>query len=116
MASQNYDFPNQFKGDTFGGVQFTLSRNGSPIDLTGASLEMMLRLVKTVSPPALTLSTPSSGLTITDAVNGVFTVDKQEIDIDAGDYFYDIELTEANGDINTYIAGQWVILQDTTYT
>jgi hypothetical protein len=116
MASQNYNFPNHCKGDTFQGVEFTLNRNAAPIDLTGASLRMMLRLDKTVSPPALTLSSPSGGLTITDAVNGVFTVDKQIISIDAGDYFYDIELTESNGDINTYIAGKWVILQDTTYS
>jgi hypothetical protein len=111
----SFNFPDTLKGDTFEGVEFTLENNGSPVDLTGSSIEMMVKLVATGT-SALTVSTPSSGLTITDASNGVFEFDEQIISIDAGQYVYDIEVTDVSGDVLTYVSGTWLICQDVTFT
>ena len=77
---------------------------------------MMLRLVKASDPVALSLSTATSGITITDAVNGTWEIDSQIISIDAAVYFQDVQLTESNGDISTFQEGTWTITQDVTYT
>lgn len=108
-----FNFPDHTKDDTFQGVQFTLEENSSPVDLTGASIRMMLKIDAT-SAPALTVSTPSSGLTITDAVNGIFEFDEQIISVDAGQYLYDIEVTDSGGKVTTYVSGTWLICQDIT--
>ena len=59
--AETYNFPNHKKNDTFVAQEFTYTRNGSPINLTGATIAMMLRLVKSADPVALSLSTATSG-------------------------------------------------------
>lgn len=108
-----FNFPDTQKDDTFEGVEFVLEKNSSPVNLTGASIRMMVKLTAESS-PALTVSTPVSGLTITDAVNGVFEFDEQVISIAAGLYLYDIEVTDSGGNITTYVSGTWIICQDIT--
>lgn len=108
-----FNFPDHTKDDTFEGVEFILEENGSPIDLTGASIRMMLKLTPQ-DDAALTVFTPSDGLTITDAVNGIFQFDEQVISVDAGEYFYDIEVTDSGGKVTTYVSGRWIICQDIT--
>ena len=103
------------RNDTFQTVTLDIDRDGSPIDLTGATIRMMLRLVKTQVSPDLSLSTPSSGITITDAVNGEFEIDEQIISIDAGSYFYDLEVEESSGEVNTVMGGNFIVQQDVTY-
>lgn len=115
MASQTYDFPDHRKGDTFAGVQFTITKNGSPLDLTSASLRMEMReLTPTGSVGATFTDDSGGGLTITDAVNGVLTFDEQVVDVSALLYHYDIQITLSNGDVKSYIVGTWDIIQDVT--
>jgi hypothetical protein len=47
---------------------------GAPIDLTGTSLEMMLRRHASDETAVLRLGTDTGEIVITDAVNGEFTV------------------------------------------
>ena len=103
------------RNDTFQSVTLQIDRDGSPIDLTGATIRMMLRIVKTQASPDLSLSSPSSGITITDAVNGEFEIDEQIISIDAAVYFYDLEIAESSGEVNTVMGGEFTIQQDVTY-
>lgn len=110
-----YNFPDHIKNDTFNAQPFSVSRNGSAINLTGATIAMMLRLVKTQASPDLSLSTATSGITITTAVDGEFEIDEQVISIDAGIYFYDLQLTESGGKVTTLQQGTWTITQDVTY-
>ena len=112
-----YDFRDHIKGDTIDAVQFTMEDNTDPdnpvpINLTGAAIRMQLR-VDAKSKACLTLSV-GSGITITDAVNGVFQVDAQVIDINPALYLYDIEFTIA-GVVKTWICGKWRIIQDITH-
>lgn len=109
----NYDFKNHKKGDTFEGVAFTVTKNGSALDLTGASIRMQLREKSETGTLGATY-TDGDGITITDPTNGVFTFDKQIIDIRAQKYYYDIEITLASGDVKSYIYGTWTITQDVT--
>lgn len=111
--SMKYNFPDHTKGDTFKGQTFGYERNGAPIDLTGATINLMLKKTKT-GPSAFTFST-GNNITITDAVNGRWSLDSTVIDIEAGTYYYDVELTENNGNVSTYLSGKWVILQDVTF-
>jgi hypothetical protein len=113
--AETYNFPNHKKNDTFAVQPFIYKRNGVAIDLTGATIAMMLRLDKTQAVPDLSLSTPSSGITITTAVDGEWEIDKQIISIDAGVYFQDIQLTESDGTVSTFTEGTWTITQDVTY-
>jgi hypothetical protein len=110
-----YDFPQHVKGDTFNGVQFTVTVNAVPLDLTAAHIKMDLRL----TPLGVVAESFSDGAGITIAVNpatGVFKFDAQVVNIPAATYYYDIEITLSNGVIKTYVGGRWTILQDITYT
>jgi len=115
MAS-TYNFPTHIKGDTFDGAQFTLSLNGSAIDLTDAIITMDMRLTPSgVSVKRLT-SVGDADITIgTPASDGIFTINNQIIDVDAGKYYYDIQTEFPDGTVKTYIQGIWLIIQDVTY-
>lgn len=102
-----------YKGDTFNGVQFTILVNGSAPANDLASVILTAR-------PQLTASTKhqltsSSGITITDAANWVFEIDRQIINWAAFNYYYDIQLTDSTGAVKTYVTGRWNVSQDVTY-
>lgn len=109
------DFPNieHYKGDTFKQIPMVYNVNGAPQDLTGAIIRMQLRKEKDgVSYLELT-SVASAGITITDAVNGAFKINTQIINIQAGNYIYDIEFN-IGGVIETLIKGDFIITNDVT--
>jgi len=109
------EFPNieHYKGDTFKQIPMVYKTNGVPQDLTGAIIRMQLRKEKDgVSYLELT-SVDDSGITITDAVNGAFKINEQIIDIQSGNYIYDIEFN-INGVIETLIKGDFIITNDVT--
>ena len=110
MAAQVYIFPDHIKGDTFQGVGFQVKVNN--VDLPIAAVKMELKRAYNAS-PSLTLSN-GSGMTISDITTGLFTVDNQIIDLPAGDYLYDIEITTGSGEVHTYITGTWKILSGVT--
>lgn len=109
------EFPNieHYKGDTFKQVLMVYKVNGVAQNLTGAIIRMQLRKEKDgVSYLELT-SVANAGITITDAVNGAFKINTQIIDINAGNYIYDIEFN-IGGVIETLIKGDFIITNDVT--
>ena len=112
MATE-YNFPNQYRGDTFEGIQFTINKNGSPLDLTGASICIQVKINKTDETFVIEW-TESDGITITDAVNGVFQIDETIIDVPAAQYQQDVQITLASGEVLTPTFGTWLIVQDVT--
>jgi hypothetical protein len=98
--------------DTFNGVQFTISVNGDLLDLTNYSIKMQARARYNL-PPIFTIY-DGSGITITDAVNGVFRIDPQIFHGVPGVYQYDIQLTSQDGIVKTYISGLFTLLEDIT--
>lgn len=113
MKRQNYRIPDHVKGDTFNGVQFTVTINDAVPTSPLVSVRMKLRVTPN-SDAALTLAS-GEGITITDATNWIFSIDSQVIDVVAQTYQYDIETTDAGGNVKSYIYGQWKILDEITY-
>ena len=102
------------KGDTFEVVNFQMLVNAVALNLTGATLKMQLRKEYGGIVYLSLTSVTSAGLTITNAESGLFKINKQIINIDAGNYIYDIELDKSGGDVKTYISGNFLITNDVT--
>ena len=109
------EFPNieHYKGDTFKQIPMVYKLNGVAQNLTGAIIRMQLRKEKDgVSYLELT-SVANAGITITNASGGGFKINTQMIDIQAGNYVYDIEFN-IGGVIETLIKGDFIITNDVT--
>lgn len=106
----------QYKGDTYDGVQFTLlnTEDSSPIDITDSSIRTQFRYLSKTGDVVKEI-TNGSGITISDSVNGIFSIDSFVIDWVPSTYYYDIEITFSNGSIRTYIEGTIKVIQDVTY-
>ena len=111
-----YNFPTQVRGDSFGPINFTITVNASPLDLTGALIRADFRVQ---GYRYLRLSTNPGAedgtITITDATAGKFSIIQQIIDIPKHEYDYDIEILLASGVRKTYIGGTWTVQEDITH-
>ena len=72
MATVNITVTND--ADFHRTFQYMMQVSGLPIDLTGASLEMMLRRHAEDVEAVLRLGTDTGEIMLTDPVNGVFTI------------------------------------------
>ena len=117
MTPGNYDFREHTRGDTLTTVQMTLTQtvNGvtSAINLTGCVIVAMFKKKATL-PPALTMSTANGYITITNARAGIIRFNPIPLNIDAGQYSYDVEFTFPSGERKTYVAGTLQIENDIT--
>jgi glyoxylate utilization-related uncharacterized protein len=101
------------RGDTFEAVNFEIMINEVAVDLTDTVIRMQLRK-EYGGVIALNLtSIDNAGLTIIDAINGLFKINEQIINIDAGNYLYDIQFN-FDGEIKTYVSGNFLITNDVT--
>jgi glyoxylate utilization-related uncharacterized protein len=101
------------RGDTFEAVNFEIMINEVAVDLTDTVIRMQLRK-EYGGVIALNLtSVDNAGLTIIDAINGLFKINEQIINIDAGNYLYDIQFN-FDGEIKTYVSGNFLITNDVT--
>jgi hypothetical protein len=104
------------KGDTYpGNYIFQVLVNNTPLDLTGAVIKADFK----ASPDhVVALTMISNGDTpkieITDAQAGKFRFKKQIIDVKAGAYVYDVQITTQGGDVYTYLKGTLTVEQDIT--
>jgi hypothetical protein len=119
MASyQTYNFPDIIRNSWFPGTEFKLYSDAAatiPIDLTGCVIRMMMKLNPTVEVPAYEFSTTNARILITNPTGGIFQLIGVNMEIPAGLYFYDIDITFISGRRQTYIKGQFKILQDVTW-
>lgn len=115
MTPTTYKINDQYKGDTFNGVTFTLKEGAekTPIDLTGATILSQFRTKEVTGVIQQTFSI-GSGITVTNATGGVFKIDSFILDWNTGTFFYDIQITFSNGDIRTYVKGTLNVIQDVT--
>jgi hypothetical protein len=110
-----YQIPDAIQGDTFDGIEYDVTVNGTTIDLTSATIKMDLRTSPTGA-LVLSLDSDGNGLTIlTPPTDGKFTIDQQIVDVPARTYSYDIEIDFHDGRVKTYISGTWPITQDVTH-
>lgn len=117
MTPAKYNFTDRYKNDTSNAVQFTVTKKidsvDTAIDLTGVLIKMQLKkgVASTVSEKTFEVG---SGITLTNASGGIFTIDTFTITLNAYNYFYDLQLTFTDGTINTYLKGNFKVVQDTT--
>lgn len=103
------------KGDTFSEVAFEVKKNGTAINLTGATIKMQLRKEYSDTSASLSLtSVASAGITITSAVAGQFKINAQIIDIEVFNYVYDIQFTLSGGEVRTYVKGGFNVTPEVT--
>lgn len=109
-----YRIPPHRRGDTWDGINsITISVNGTPVNLTGATIKMEFR--QSVDyPVALTLSTTDNTIQFVNAANGVIRIPSQMIEIPFSTYLYDLQVTFPNGTVKTYMSGTWEIVSDIT--
>ena len=115
MTPTTYKINDQYKGDTFSGVTFTLKEGAekTPIDLTGAAILSQFRTKEVTGAIQQTLSI-GSGITVGNATGGVFSFDAFVLDWNTGTFFYDIQITFTDGSVRTYIKGTLNVIQDVT--
>lgn len=114
MRPGEYNIPDHPRGDTFhmlSPIQFY--SDADPIDITGAQFDMWVREKNAAGPIHLKWSTTTGEIAIVNGPNGEFKVLPQDVDIPAGRYYYDIQMTLA-GKVYTYLAGYWDIIDDAT--
>ena len=103
------------KGDTFNEVAFEVKKNGTALNLTGATIKMQLRKeYSDVSPTLALTSVSNAGLTITNATSGHFKINEQIINIEVFNYVYDIQFTLASGEVKTYVKGGFNVTPEVT--
>jgi hypothetical protein len=109
----SYNFTH-IKGDTFDEMPFAILKNAVAVNLTGAIIRMQLRS-ECGGLIALSLtSVASAGITITNAVGGLFKINKQIINIASGNYAYDLEILFSDGTVKTWLSGEFLIECDIT--
>lgn len=110
--TQVYNLDNLNKGDTFNGLQFTLSVNGVAKDLTGVGIDCWFRYGN-ASGDVVKKNTVGAGITLVDAVAGIFKIDPFVVSFSPGVYYYDVEFNFA-GTIKTYVGGNFKVIQTVT--
>lgn len=101
------------RGDTFEAVEFEIKINEVAVDLTDTVIRMQLRKEYGGIIALNLTSVDDAGITITDAVNGLFKINEQIINIEACNYIYDIQF-DFDGEIKTYVSGNFLITNDVT--
>lgn len=89
-----------FQGDTFSGVTFNIKKNGTAINLTGASASIEFKFKETTTTASLSVG---NGITITDAVNGTIQIDEiLNINWRQGTHVGFLKITDSNNRTLTY--------------
>ena len=105
------DTISRFRGDTYP-IPFTAKVNGTPIDITGYAFVMSL---STKENPSAADYVWQIGGTIDDTTNGRghFDLTEQQAD-QVGNFYYDVQVTDAAGKRHTPRKGRMVFTQDIT--
>ena len=99
-----------WKGDSW--IQtYALTTNSVPISLIGATVNIQVR--KGCGGTLALSLTNGDGVTIGGDDDNEITVNKLA-DIDKGNYKWDMQVTMQNGDVRTYLEGDFIVYDDVT--
>jgi hypothetical protein len=112
---QNYDIQTR-RGDTFGGVKFIFSLNGSPVSLLGCDILMQVRQEADAQNIIMQFSTADSEITIGGVDNNEVTILPKVVPANAParKCAYDVQITFPDSTIKTWVTGEFEILKDVT--
>jgi hypothetical protein len=101
-----------WRNDTWSQI-FTLTANNVPIVLTGSTITIQVR--KTAASPdvLLSLSTTDNSITIGGVGYNQITLNKV-VNLTAGSYVYDMNVTFPSGLVKTYVWGTFFVQEDIT--
>lgn len=102
-------------GDTWNGLSsISIQNRLAPGDLE--SVKMGFKVSKTNTVPALELTSANGDITITDAVNWVFTVNPGRYNLPVGSYVWQIEASDDSSPayVQTYLEGTCEVLSNYT--
>lgn len=104
-----------FKGDTFTfPVTVIDSQTKLPIDLTGASVLMQVKVDKEDEISVLEISTANGRANVGNGIININVSDEVMGAIEAGVYFYDLQIVFLDGTKKTWLVGMFIITQDTS--
>lgn len=109
-AKQNVQI---WRDDTWSETFKLTINNITPIDLTGATINIQVRTSAESPQVALSLSTTTSTITITGDDHNEINLNKK-VDIPAGNYVYDMKVTFPNTNSRTYIWGTFYVQENIT--
>jgi len=100
-----YNFPTHRRGDTFTDKNIKFN-----FDITGADILVQFR-TNTKGSAVFEWRT-GVNITVLDATNGEIVLNQTVLNPPAQRYYYDLQITFANGVRFTYLTGQMLITQD----
>ena len=90
---------------------FAILADTTPIDLSGSTILIQVRPTPSSTEVALTLSTTDSSIGIGGVDSNQITLNKI-VDIAAGNYVYDMNVTFPSGEVKTYLWGNFIVTED----
>lgn len=100
-----------WRNDTLA-LNFELSADGVPIDLSNANVRLQIR--PDYGSNTLTLAlTEADGLTVSGTNHNVIEL-RKNITIASGQYVYDLEAVFTDGTTKTYVKGDLIVSEDST--
>ena len=100
-------------GDTWRGLSIALKRNGVPIDLTGARIDMHMRVSAASTAIVQSWSTTDNTIEISVPTEGLISVLKRRITA-TSNLVFDVQVTYADQDVKTVLTGTLPISIDVT--
>jgi hypothetical protein len=106
----------RYRGDTISDEFTVTSASGDAVDITAADFVMTIDTLK--APPDDTTKVATLVGVVTDGPAGrvEFPFTEPDADQAPGKYFYDIQMTDSNGKIQTLTVGTYIFKQDITKT
>jgi hypothetical protein len=101
-----------WRNDTWSQV-FAILADTTPVDLSGSTILLQVRPTPSSTSVLLTLSTANSSISIGGANTNQITLNKI-VDVVAGSYVYDMNVTFPSGEVKTYIWGNFIVQEDIT--
>lgn len=103
----------RFRGDDYSFTITIKDSAGDAVDITGFSF--LLTIDPSSAPTSDTNNLDQLTGTITDATGGQVRFDPTATSVGTvGNYFYDVQQTDAGGKVRTILTGKWDVEQDVT--
>ncbi len=92
---------------------FAITADNVAVNLTGSTITIQVRKTANATAIDLSLSTGGNGITIAGASNNQIVLNKV-VNIAAGNYLYDMNVTFPSGVVKTYVWGTFLVQEDIT--